>query len=469
MMAANALDLAVLQVAGRKTGRQTHYPWLHCRYYRAFKLPSMDNPAAQALIRFGLGRRGQEPLPGDPAAWLRNQLAGPDRGPDGASVADAFAAIQQDRADPPQPGTPRAVGRLFRAELNALVANALTTPTPFRERLVWFWANHFTVSLRGGRTGALGGNFIRTAIRPNVTGRFADMLLAVMRHPAMLLYLDNAASVGPNSPVGAKTGRGLNENLARECLELHTVSPASGYTQADVTSFARILTGWSVANGVTEAAGFRFRFAIHEPGEQTLLGRSIPSGEEGGVAALAFLANHPATHHHLATKLVQHFVADTPPPAAVSRIESVLRDTQGDIGQAAAALISLQEAWRSLTKLRTPQDYVLAALRAADLPDDNRPNAPAIMRGLGQPLFGAPFPIGWSDRAVDWAGPESMMRRVDWAYGFAGRAAALDPAAVADASLGPLLTNATASAIRAAGSRRDGLTLLLTSPEFQRR
>jgi uncharacterized protein (DUF1800 family) len=428
----------------------------------------MDNTAAQALIRFGLGRRGTEPLPADPAAWLRNQLAGPDRGPPGPSLADGFAAVIQDRDDKGT-GAPKQVGPLFKGEVDALVANALATDTPFRERLVWFWANHFTISLRGGRTAALGGDYVRAAIRPNVTGRFGDMLLAVMRHPAMLTYLDNAGSFGPNSTAGLKREKGLNENLARESLELHTLSPASGYTQADVTSYARILTGWSIANGEKEPAGFRFRPQMHEPGEQTVMGRSFPAGEEGGVAALAFLADHPATHRHLATKLVQHFVADDAPPADVRRIEGVLRDTGGNLGQAAAALTTLASAWQPLAKLRNPQDYVLAALRAADLPADNRPDGAGIMRGLGQPLFGAQFPIGWPDRAADWSGPEAMMRRVDWSYGFSGRVAALDPATVANTSLGPLLKPATYTAISRAGSRRDGLTLLFTSPEFQRR
>ena len=429
----------------------------------------MDNQVAQALIRFGLGRRGQETPPSDANQWLRSQLAAPDPGPPGSSVADGFAAIRQDREDKPAPGQPRAVGTLFKAEVDALVSNALATEMPFRERLVWFWANHFTVSQRNGQTAAFGGDFIRTAIRPNVTGRFGDMLLAVMRHPAMLLYLDNAGSVGPNSTVGLRSGKGLNENLARECMELHTVSPASGYTQADVTSFARVITGWSVANGEQEPAGFRFRPMVHEPGEQTVLGRSFPPGEEGGVAALAFLATHPATYRHLAAKLVQHFVADTPPPTAVHKVAAVLHDTGGDLGQAALALVGLSEAWQPLTKLRTPQEYVLAVMRAMDLPPDHRPDAAAIMRGLGQPLFGAAFPIGWPDRAVDWAGPEAMMRRVDWAYGVSGRVATLDPASVAQASLGPLLGDATGTAIQRAGSRRDGLTLLFTSPEFQRR
>jgi len=294
------------------------------------------------------------------------------------------------------------------------------------------------------------------------------MLLAVMRHPAMLMYLDNAGSIGPDSPVGLRSGRGLNENLARECMELHTVTPASGYTQADVTAFAKILTGWSIGR-LEEQAGFRFRPAIHEPGAITVLGRRFAPGEQGGVDALAFLGTHPATYHHLATKLVRHFVADAPPPDAVRRVETVLHDTDGDLGQAALAVTGLEAAWQPLTKLRGPQDYVLAALRAADLPADARPNAQQIMRGLGQPLFGAPFPIGWPDQAVDWAGPEPMMRRIDWAYGFAGRTAAMDAEQVGDASLGPLLSADTRSQIKQAGSRRDALTLLFTSPEFQRR
>ena len=357
---------------------------------------------------------------------------------------------------------------MFKGETTALVTHALTTDLPFRERLVWFWANHFAISLRQGHTAATAGDYVRTAIRPHVTGRLSDMLLAVMRHPAMLLYLDNAGSAGPDSPAGLKTGRGLNENLARECLELHTVSPASGYTQADVTSFAKILTGWSVAHD-PDPPGFRFRPNIHEPGDLALMGHSVPAGEPGGIEALAFLADHPATHRHLATKLVRHFVADDPPPAAIRRVEGTLRDTGGDLGQAALTLVALPEAWQPLTKVRDPRDYVLATLRAADLPQGQKPDAVAIMHGLGQPLFGAPLPNGWQDAAPDWAEPELMMRRIDWAYGFAGRAAALDPEQVGDASLGPLLTADTALQIKRAGSRREGLTLLFTSPEFQRR
>jgi uncharacterized protein (DUF1800 family) len=430
----------------------------------------MDLRTAQALIRFGLGRRGDEPLPADPAVWLRDQLRQPDpsRIDPRPSTATAVAAFLADRANRPKPEDSQ-VRALFRAEVKAELGNALTTPAPFRERLVWFWTNHFTVSIRGG-VAAAACAFVEEAIRPNVTGRFEDMLVAVMRHPAMLRYLNNAGSVGPDSPAGKGGKRGLNENLARECLELHTVSPAAGYTQADVTSFAKILTGWSI--DLREATpGFRFRPAAHEPGAQIVMGQTFPEGEEGGLATLHFLAGHPATHRFLAGKLVRHFVADVPSPDVVRRIESVLRDTNGDLGAAAAALTTLDAAWQPAAKLRTPQDFVIATLRALDLPQEQREtlNLQGVLAGMGQPYQGAPQPNGWPDRAGDWAAPEAMMRRIDWAYGVSGRVGTRDVVDLAALNLGPLLHDDTLQAVRRAGSRREAMTLLLTAPEFQRR
>ena len=430
----------------------------------------MDLRTAQALIRFGLGRRGDEPLPTDPAVWLRDQLNAPDPSridprPNSATAAAAFLA---DRASKPKPEESQ-VRALFRSEVKAELNNALTTPAPFRERLVWFWTNHFTVSVRGGvAAGACA--YIEEAIRPHVTGRFEDMLFAVMRHPVMLRYLNNAGSVGPDSRAGQNGKRGLNENLARECLELHTVSPAAGYTQADVTSFAKILTGWSIdLRG--DPPGFRFRQFAHEPGTHVLMGHIFPPGEEGGVAALHFLASHPSTHRFLAHKLVLHFIADEPPVDAVNRIEGVLRDTNGNLGAAAEALTTLDAAWQPGMKLRTPQDFVIATLRALDLPDEQREqlNLQGILANLGQPFQNAPQPNGWSDHASDWTAPEAMMRRVDWAYGVSGRVGTRDIAALAEVNLGPLLRDDTLQAVHRAGSRRDAMTLLLTAPEFQRR
>ncbi len=224
---------------------------------------------------------------------------------------------------------------------------------------------------------------------------------------------------------GQSGKRGLNENLGRECMELHTVTPASGYTQADVTNFARILTGWSIDFDAGQY-GFRFHPAAHEPGPLILMGRTFPPGEQGGIEALAFLADHPATHRHLATKLARHFIADEPPPDAVRRIEGVLRDTHGDLGQATEVLIGLDAAWKPGTKLRTPIDYAVAA--AARVWTCRRSACRRSMRSgcLGQPFWSAPQPNGWPDRAAEWATPEGMLRRVDFAYTLAGRAAGQD-------------------------------------------
>jgi uncharacterized protein (DUF1800 family) len=428
----------------------------------------MDTRTAQALVRFGLGRRGSEPLPADPAQWLLEQLRQPDptRFDDPPTTAKGLAALREDRETKPLPGESK-VGALFREQAAAQLENAVTTPAPFRERLVWFWTNHFVVSRRQGRCACVAAAFVEEAIRPHVTGRFGDMVLAVMRHPAMLMYLDNAVSFGPDSPLGQKTHRGLNENLARECMELHTVSPDAGYSQADVTSFANILTGWSV-DLKGDPPGFLYRPLAHEPGVQAVMGKQFPPDEAGSVAALAFLAGHPATHRFIATKLVRHFVADDPPPDAVRTVEAVLRDTKGDLGAASAALVTLDGAWQPGTKLRTPMDFVVASVRALDIPPDKVPML-GILGGLGQPLWTAPAPNGWPDRAADWAAPEAMLRRVDWASGFAGRIGDQDVVEVADNALGPLLRPETSEAIRRAGSRRDAMTLLLTSPEFQRR
>ncbi len=431
----------------------------------------METRTAHALIRFGLGRKGAEPLPADPQAWLAQQLEGPDpalRVP-GASAEDGLLAIREQRARRLEKDGQNPIRSLYRAEQAKYVAHLLTTDVPFRERLVTFWANHFTVSLKRGECAATVHAFVREAIRPHVTGRFSDMVLAVMRHPAMLMYLDNATSFGPDSSVGSRQRKGLNENLARECLELHTVTPASGYTQADVTSFAKVLTGWSIEIN-KDPVGYVYRRLAQQPGEKLVMGRSYPEGEQSGITLLNWLALHPSTHRNLATKLVRHFVSDTPPEAAVRRIEAVLASSGGDLKAAALAITRLAEAWAPLTKLRSPNDYIVAVLRAVDLPADKRPpDVPGLMAGLGQPLMTAPLPNGWADTAAEWAGSEAMLRRIDWAYGFAGRASAMDPDQIGRLALGPLLSDATLTQMQRAGSRRDAMTLLLASPEFQRR
>jgi uncharacterized protein (DUF1800 family) len=440
----------------------------------------MELRTAQALVRFGLGRRGDEPLPTDPVSWLLAQL----RQPDPTSIeprpnaADGLIARREDGQIAKReaveigamkaPREPRHMAPLFYAQAKAELTNAVTTQAPYRERLVWFWTNHFTVSRRVATSSVLVAALVEEAIRPHVTGKFADMLLAVMQHPAMLIYLTNSVSIGPDSPAGIRTHLGLNENLARECMELYTITPRAGYSQADVIAFAKLLTGWSVDMSAPRP-GFRFFPRLHEPGVQTVMGHSFPPTEDGGIAALRFFAEHPSTHRFLATKLVRHFVADTPPADAVRQIEGVLRDTRGDLRAASEALVSLDAAWQPGTKLRTPQDYVIASVRLLDLPPDQLPNLVGILAALGQPLWDAVQPNGWSDLAADWVAPEAMMRRIDWANNFAGRIGTRDAIDLAQANLGPLLRPETLEAMRHAGSRRDALTLLMTSSEFQRR
>ena len=354
----------------------------------------MDIRTAQALVRFGLGRRGDEAPPSDPVSWLLSQLRDPDpsRFDPKPTTEDGLAALREDRRSPTPTGDSRAI-TLYRTGASAQLINALTTPSPFRERLVWFWSNHFTVSVRRGRCQGVAAPFVEEAIRPHVTGSFHDMLLAVMRHPAMLFYLDNTGSTGPNSQVGKRSTRGLNENLARECLELHTVSPASGYTQADVTALANVITGWTVSLQ-NDPLGYRFNRAIHEPGTKVVMGQTLPPGEEGGLQILDFLSHHPSTYRFLATKLVRHFVDDTPPPDAVAQVEAALRDTRGNLGAAAASLVTLDAAWQPHRKLRSPQDFVIAACRGLSLKPEQAAPLRGIVGRLGQPVWTAPAPNG---------------------------------------------------------------------------
>lgn len=432
-----------------------------------------------AAIRFGLGFRLGETISADPRAWLAAQIRPLPEAP-GPSLAACLASARAQRASGFAPGAipPEGVqrpGDILREEALNWARRLLTTDLPFAERWAEFWSNHFTVSRRRGQATALIGAFQRQAIRPHVFGRLEDMVLSVARHPAMMLYLDNGGSTGPNSPAGQRGRRGLNENFSRELLELHTLGVRTGYSQTDVTELARILTGWSVGRGgeSNEPDGFMFRPLAHEPGTKVVLGRDFPEGEEGGIAVIRYLATHPRTSAHLATKLVRHFVADQPPAPAVERVAAVLTETGGDLAAAARAIIALPAAWDAgLAKLRSPQDYCLAVLRGLGAREEAAPSLLGAMASLAQPLWTASGPNGWPDTAADWASPEQLMRRLDWVNQLAGRAAAAgapDARDVAASTLGPLLKAETIDAVRRASSAREALILLLACPEFQRR
>ena len=368
------------------------------------------------------------------------------------------------------PGVPQ---QIYLEEAKARLDAALDSDIGFVERLVWFWSNHFCVSADKGGVRPLCGAFEREAIRPHVRGNFADMLLAVETHPAMLLYLDNARSIGPKSFAGLRRNKGLNENLAREILELHTLGVRTGYSQNDVTSFAKVITGWSIVPPqlASEHGGeFMFNPRLHEPGPQRVIGRDYQdSGFEQGRAVLLTLARSPATAKHIATKLARHFVADDPPLALIDHLAQRFLATDGDLKEVTKTLISAPEAWDApRSKLRRPSEWLIGALRATGFrPPEVRPVLQA-QNLLGEPLWRVPAPNGFSDNSTAWM--DGLAQRLDISNQIARRAGgAIDPEAVAEDVLGPLLSNETKQTLARAESKPQALALLLMAPEFQRR
>ena len=468
--------------------------------------------AALALFRFGLGPRAGliAGIASDPRGALLAELDGAGAGRIGnadlltsgtaARVAFAFqqaqrAARQAERAAqqagggaaPPQmqdqsaapppapvrnpgPGVPQ---QIYLAEAKARIHAALGAEIGFLERLVWFWSNHFCVSADKGNVRQICGAYEREVIRANMLGRFSDMLLAAESHPAMLIYLDNARTIGPDSMAGLRQKRGLNENLAREILELHTLGVRTVYTQEDVTRFANVITGWTFVpfrQDPLRGGEFEFNPRMHQPGAQTVIGRSYPdAGLQQGRDVLAALARHPATAKHVAAKLVRHFVADEPPPALVERLAKRFLATQGDLKQMAKALVAAPEAWEApRAKLKRPGEWVVGILRAAGV---TPPDIGPVMQAhnlLGEPLWRPPAPNGFADESAPWL--DGLTQRLDIANQFARRVGAeADPRDVFEQALAPLASTETRQAILRAESRPQALALLFMAPEFQRR
>ena len=464
----------------------------------------MSNPpslqAAIAAHRFGLGEASLDTVVGDPREWLTAQI-GPADAPRGdgllttAQALDHVAAEREKRreAKNPPPGmTAEQVlaghyREVINADMRSRLLTAAVTTRPFAERLQWFWANHFTVSLAKGSTRGLVGAFERDAIRPNIAGPFDTLLLASTTHPAMLRYLDNSQSAGPNSVIVGRAAKraarmgeearvtGLNENLAREVLELHTLGAesarAGGYTQADVTSFARVLTGWRIALADDDRTR-NFDPAWHEPGAKTVLGKTYAGGPDALRAVLHDLARQPATAHFVATKLARHFVADAPPPALVDRLASTYLRNDTQLAPVYRELIRSPEAWAPQpAKLKTPEEFVISSARLLRLDRRlfERGDAGGILT-LGQRVQAAPSPAGWSDRADDWLGPDAVWKRVEWSTRTAARLGnSIDARALAAQSLGPLLSPQTRTQLDRAADGPQALALLLMAPEFQRR
>lgn len=444
-----------------------------------------------ALHRFGFGPREGlvESIAADPRGALiedldrpgAGQIAAADLPTSGAANRAVFEYRAERNANrrrgqgPGQEGQsagaeamplPR---RLFLAEAKARIDAAVNAEIGFAERLVWFWSNHFCVN--ADKT-VMAGGYEREAIRPHILGRFDDMLLSAESHPAMLLYLDNAQSIGPNSVAGINRDRGLNENLAREILELHTLGVRSVYTQDDVTNFAKVLTGWTILPTVSNpdhGGEFVYLRRAHEPGELTVIGRGYPdAGAEQGRAVLTDLARHPATARRVATKLARHFIADDPPPPLVEALAQRFLDTGGDLKETSKALIEAPEAWSAeQNKIKRPAEWIVAALRATGLSADPGRFVGGVAL-LGEPLWRPPAPQGFSDDNAAWL--DGLAQRLDIANAFAQRVAdGLDPEAVAEVALGPLASAETRRAVATAESKPQALTLLLMAPEFQRR
>jgi len=478
-----------------------------------------------ALNRFGLGGRPDDQPPADPKRWLLQQLGRFDARPQAfeqvppraevvQQLGNYLAAQQmagrakrqlqpaslpsgipmqppQQVADPQADELKKYLRQTIREDYlvmnSARLDSALTTPSPFTERLVHFWANHFAVSVDKLPVIGLAGLLEFEAIRPHVLGRFSDMLMAVEQHPAMLVYLDQAQSIGPDSQAemfAAMRGRkqlGLNENLAREIMELHTLGVRTGYTQADVTEFARALTGWTVSGlGRGPAARliggspgeFQFAAVLHEPGARTIMGKRYDQpGEAQARAVLLDLAASPATAKHLATKLARHFAGDDPPPALVDRLSKAYLASRGDLPTVYRTLIESPEPWPPQPlKFKNSWDWSVSALRAVGSKSLEPTAAAGVLRQLGQPTWQPGSPAGWDDIAASWAGPDALVRRVEVAQRIADKAAStVDARALAEKLFPGSLSEATRTAIARAESPAEGLALFLVSPEFVRR
>ena len=423
--------------------------------------------AAIAWTRFGYGARpgDLDEVAHDPRGWLLAQLED-SRTPTELrglrSTEGAARDLAMGRGDREERREMKsAVREQAFAEVAARARAAAESSAPFRERWVAHFSNHFTVGRKNQVVTALAGAYEREAIRPHALGRFADLLLATARHPAMLVYLDQAGSVGPRSRAGMRRDRGLNENYARELLELHTLGVDGGYDQGDVRELARLLTGWTVDR---DTGRFIFRLQAHEPGSKTVLGTRYGEGETSGRRALRDLADHPATARHVARRLATHFLADQPNQASIDALARTFTRSSGDLRAVARTLIGLEEAWTAPTKVKTPWDFVVHALRLTPMTQDR-----SILRALKdfeQLPFTADSPEGWSDQAADWIGGDALLARITWCEA-AGRALRdTDALALGEGILGPLLSRDTRRAMSRSSTPH---AVLLASPDFQRR
>ncbi|MBO0763808.1 MAG: DUF1800 family protein [Hyphomicrobiaceae bacterium] len=403
------------------------------------------------------------------ALRAQKEAAGPG-GSSGAMMVETDEVATEMAAKKAAEAVPNVGRQIYLNEAKARIDAALAADIGFAERLTWFWSNHFCIS--ADKIQSMSGAYEREAIRPHILGRFSDMLLATEGHPAMLFYLDNSMSMGAGSIAGVNRTRGLNENLAREILELHTLGVRSVYTQEDVTRFANVLTGWTLvgAGGDAERGGeFSFNRRMHEPGAQTILGKVYEdTGVDQARAVLRDLAVHPATARHVSTKLARHFIADVPPPALVETLTRTFLDTEGDLKQVSKALVAASEAWESpRAKLKPPSEWLISMVRAAGTGADPARFTAGQMR-LGEPLWRPPSPRGYADDEATWI--DGIGQRLDVASIYAELVAGgVDPRFIIDTVLESTVSDDTLQAVARAESRQQALVLLFMSADFQRR
>ncbi len=378
------------------------------------------------------------------------------------------------------------------ASVNARTEIALNSQTPFMERLVHFWSNHFAISNEKLAVRALAGPYEFEAIRPNINKTFLDLLLAADTHPAMLLYLDQTRSIGPNSPQGKRVNArnedkkiGINENLAREILELHTLGVNGGYNQNDVTEFAKAMTGLTIvrerktpSNQNLSYGASYFEPLMHEEGPRQILGKNYRNfGNIQYVEILKDVCKHPSTAKFIAFKLARHFAGDNPPQSLVNKLTNEFTRTNGDLKSLYAVLINADEIWavnnanqQSLLKFKTPWEWLVSSLRALNYTSVKNMDINGLMTNLGQTVWQPKAPKGYDDTESAWAAPDALMRRVEFISGLTGRIKQdIKPVELAQTILGDSLSSHTKTAISRAESQQSGLSLLFLSPEFLRR
>ncbi|MEM9708321.1 MAG: DUF1800 domain-containing protein [Pseudomonadota bacterium] len=440
----------------------------------------MIEAATLSALRFGFGHHPAESAPASADALLESiGLPPPPRIPlsDRTALFEAYRKNRQDQTSMAAENAKRALNHAVRDDLRHAVRLAVRGPG-FRERLTHFWLDHFTVAARGRLLSLLVPDFVDRVIRPHIDGTFPTMLEAVAEHPAMLLYLNQANSVGPNSQVGQRRGRGLNENLAREVLELHTIGVDAAYTQRDVRELARLLTGLG-----TDKTGFRFRQGIAEPGQMEVLGQTYRRSEpdlQSIRTALRDIALRPETARHLSKKLYRHFVGAPVDPGAIQAMAKAYRANDGALLPVYQAMLAHPSAWeRPLSNAKLPFHFIVSTFRAAGATEDDiegmsRGN---IQKGIHTPMINMgqrPFqprgPDGWSEEPTAWITPPMLATRIRWAAEFAQRLLAKkDPREFLEDALGDAASDLLRFAVAGSEQRVEGIALTLVSPEFNRR